>query len=67
MAVVAAGAAAVAVNARDGNVVFAAVLLAVFAVVGWWSWPGRPGSHLTHAEAQAGAGDDDVIVYWRPG
>lgn len=40
------------------------VLLAGFV---WWSWPGRRGSHIDHAAAQAAAGDHDVIVYWRPG
>ena len=52
---------------RSGSVVMGAVLLAVLAVVGWWSWPGRAGSHVSHREATEGADAQDVIVYWRPG
>lgn len=55
------------VTAGDGNAGLAVVLLGVVALFGWWSWPGRRGPHRNHAEAQATAGDDDVIVYWRPG
>ncbi len=58
---------AVVVNYLNGRVVFASVLAAIFLVVGWWSWPGRRGAHVSHAAAQAAAGDDDLIVYWRPG
>jgi glutaredoxin len=29
--------------------------------------PGDEGRQLSHAAAQAAAGDDDVIVYWMPG
>ncbi|MEL7208418.1 MAG: hypothetical protein AAGK32_09345 [Actinomycetota bacterium] len=43
------------------------VFLAIFAAIGWWSWPGRRGRHVSHADAQAAAEADDVIVYWRPG
>lgn len=66
IAVVAVGAVAVT-TALDGSPVQAVPVLAGLAVLGWWSWPGRRGSHMSHAEAQARAGDDDVIVYWRPG
>jgi len=58
---------AVVVNYAQGNVVFATVLLALVGGLAWWSWPGRKGSHLSHADAQANASDDDIIVYWRPG
>lgn len=67
MAVVVVGVVAVVVTAGDGNAGLAVVLLGVVALFGWWSWPGRRGPHRNHAEAQATAGDDDVIVYWRPG
>lgn len=58
---------AVVVNYLSGRVVFATILAVLFLVIGWWSWPGRRGAHIPHAEAQAAAGDDDLIVYWRPG
>ncbi|MGH1488872.1 MAG: hypothetical protein ACRBK7_05665 [Acidimicrobiales bacterium] len=50
----------------DGTL-FSYFFLALFAALAWWSWPGRVGRHAPHAEAQAAAADDDVIVYWRPG
>ena len=62
-----AGVVAVVVNYAQGNTVFATVLVGMFALLAWWSWPGRNGAHVSHAVAQANAGDDDVIVYWRPG
>ncbi len=46
---------------------FAWLVVVVFGAAAWWSWPGRRGRHVPHAEALAAAGDDDVIVYWRPG
>ncbi|MEM8923493.1 MAG: hypothetical protein AAGD35_08300 [Actinomycetota bacterium] len=46
---------------------FSWTFLAVFLGVAVWAWPGRRGAHTAHAEAMAAAGDDDVIVYWRPG
>jgi ABC-type microcin C transport system permease subunit YejB len=64
---VAAGVVAVVVNFAQGNTGFAVVLLVLFAGIAWWSWPGRQGSHVAHAAAQAEADDDDVVVYWRPG
>ena len=64
---VVAGIVAVVVNIADGNIAFAVVLLLLFAGIGWWSWPGRQGSHIAHAAAQESASADDVIVYWRPG
>lgn len=51
----------------DGSVATGIVLTALFAVFGWWSWPGRRGPHVSHREAQEAAATDDVIVYWRPG
>lgn len=51
----------------DGSYVSGAVILTLFAVFGWWSWPARRGPHVTHREAQDAAADDDLIVYWRPG
>lgn len=59
--------AAVVVNYLSGQVVFAAILAVLFLVIGWWSWPGRRGAHVSHSDAQAAAGEDDLIVYWRPG
>lgn len=64
---VAAGTVAIVVNYAQGNIVFATVLVVVFALIAWWSWPGRNGAHVSHVDAQANTGDDDVIVYWRPG
>lgn len=51
----------------DGSIAMGTVLLVILAVVGWWSWPGRKGPHISHREAQDQADADDVIVYWRPG
>lgn len=56
----------VAMAILDGNP-FMYVTLVLFAAMAWWSWPGRVGRHTPHAEAQAAASDDDIIVYWRPG
>lgn len=64
---VVAGGVAVVVNYAQGNVGFATILLLLFATIGWWSWPGRQGAHVSHTAAQEAADDDDVIVYWRPG
>ncbi|MEM9133469.1 MAG: hypothetical protein AAF962_13580 [Actinomycetota bacterium] len=52
---------------RSGGDVFSLGALALYSVIVWWSWPGRRGKHTPHAEALAAAGDDDVIIYWRPG
>lgn len=49
------------------SVVTGIVLTALFAVFGWWSWPGRRGPHVSHRDAQESAAANDVIVYWRPG
>jgi hypothetical protein len=53
--------------AIQSNNAFGWGALVFFLVLAWWSWPLRTGRHISHADAQAGAGDDDVIVYWRPG
>jgi glutaredoxin len=62
---------AVAINARQGDLVVASILLVAttMASIGlvWWTRPHRGGFHQSHAAAQAAAGPDDVIVYWRPG
>ncbi len=50
----------------DGSL-FSYLFFVAFAGAAWWSWPGRRGRHRPHAEALAAAGDDDIIVYWRPG
>lgn len=64
---VAAGLFAIVTNWRSGSQVFAVILALFFALIGWWSWPGRRGNHVDHAEAQASAESDDLIIYWRPG
>ena len=68
---VAAGLIVVVINAIQGDVVPATIFLALaallFALVAWWTAPSRGGPHTSHTAAQAAAGDDDVIVYWRPG
>jgi len=57
-----------ALNFADGDISTGdLVFTGVFVVLAWWAWPGRRGPHISHAEAQAGADDDDVIIYWRPG
>ena len=58
------------VNIIQGDLAFAAILLALTAVaIGWLLRMTRSsgGPHISHAAAQANAGADDVIVYWRPG
>lgn len=44
-----------------------AVGLAVVLAGGWWLSPLRRGRHVPHARAQAESGDDDLVVYWKPG
>ena len=66
-----AGLVVVVINYVQGDVVFATILLVLLGVLLglllWWTRPGRGGAHISHAAAQAAAGDGDVIVYWRPG
>lgn len=45
----------------------AAVGLALLLAGGWWLSPLHRGRHVPHASAQAESGDDDLIVYWKPG
>lgn len=49
-----------------GSIVLAGVVVAAALLV-WWTRPSGGGLHISHAAAQAVAGDGDVIVYWRPG
>ena len=43
-------------------------LLAILPIVAaWWVSPLRRGPHIDHAQAQAQARDDDLVVYWKPG
>ena len=66
-----AGLVVVIVNYIQGDVVFATILLVLLGLLlgllVWWTRPSRGGAHISHAAAQAAAGDGDVIVYWRPG
>ncbi len=66
-----AGLIAVAINYSQGDVAVATTLLVVLvpllAALLWWTRPSRGRPHISHAAAQAAAGDGDVIVYWRPG
>lgn len=41
--------------------------LAALLAGGWWLSPLHRGRHVSHARAQAMSGDDDLIVYWKPG
>lgn len=63
----AAGAFVVVLGVRGGNPVSTLISLALVGVIGWWSWPGRRGPHVSHADAHTDADPNDVIVYWRPG
>lgn len=58
-----------ALRANGGTVgVLIAVVLGVgAAVVAWRISPLRRSGHVDHARARELAGDDGVIVYWRPG
>jgi glutaredoxin len=67
LALVVTGVVVIAMSAADGSWISAAVLLTLLAALAWWAWPARRGRHMSHQEAQAAAGDGDVIVYWRPG
>jgi glutaredoxin len=59
------------VNYLQGDVVLATVILVLagllLGLLVWWTRPSRGSAHISHAAAQAAAGDGDVIVYWRPG
>ena len=61
----------VVINYIQGDVIFATILLALLGLflglLLWWTRPSRGGPHISHATAQAAAGDGDVILYWRPG
>ena len=54
-------------SALAGIPVVAVAAVVLLVLVGWWSWPGRQGRHVSHARALAEADPEDVIVYWRPG
>jgi len=56
-----------AMGASRQSLLTTVLWLLALAVLSWWVWPGRQGTHISHAEAQDQADDDDVIVYWRPG
>ena len=66
-----AGLIVVVINYIQGDAVFATMLLVVLGLLLglllWWTRPSRGGPHVSHAAAREAAGDDDVIVYWRPG
>lgn len=66
-----AGLIVVAVNFLQGDTAFATILLVLLGLLlgllVWWTRPSRDDAHVSHAVAQSAAGDDDVIVYWRPG
>lgn len=66
-----AGLIVVVINFIQGDTVFATILLVLLGLLLglliWWTRPSRGGPHISHAAAQAAAGDGDVIVYWRPG
>ena len=66
-----AGLVVVVINYIQGDVAFATILLLVLGLLLglllWWTRPSRGGPHISHATAQAAAGDGDVILYWRPG
>ncbi|MGF1597410.1 MAG: glutaredoxin family protein [Acidimicrobiales bacterium] len=68
---VVAGLIVVVINYLQGDVVFATILLVLLLFLLswllWWTRSNRGGPHISHAAAQAAAGDNDVIVYWRPG
>ena len=65
-----AGLIVVVIGFIQGDVVFATILLVVLGLLLglllWWTRPSG-GPHISHAAAQAAAGDGDVIVYWTPG
>jgi Flp pilus assembly protein TadB len=61
----------VVIDFVQGDILTASIVLAVVVVaavlLAWWTRPSGGGLHVSHAAAQAAAGDGDVIVYWRPG
>ena len=61
----------VVIDYIQGDVLFATILLVVLGpllgLLLWWTQPSRGGPHVSHAAAQAAAGDGDVILYWAPG
>ncbi len=48
------------------SIVLAGVVVAAGLLI-WWTRPSGGELHVSHAEARKAAGDDDLIVYWRPG
>ena len=44
-----------------------AVLVVTLLVAAWWVSPLHRGPHVDHVRAQARAGDEDLIIYWKPG
>lgn len=67
LALTGAGLTLVIMGLIDGTLTSTVISLLVLGVAGWWMWPGRTGPHVSHADAQRAAGDQGVIVYWRPG
>ncbi len=65
------GAVVLVVGLVTGAVASAATFLLIqgffLGLLLWMTRPGDEGRQLSHAAAQAAAGDDDVIVYWMPG
>ena len=69
--VILAGLIVVVINYLQGDTRQATILLVVLtAALGmliWWTRGKGGGPHISHAAAQASAGDNDLILYWRPG
>ena len=61
----------VVIDFSQGDVLVASIVLAGVVVAAgllvWWTRPSGGGFHVTHTEARKEAGDDGLIVYWRPG
>ena len=67
VAMLAGGVVVALLSFSGGSIVSGVVFVTAFAALGWWSWPGRRGTHVSHRRAHEAASDDDVIIYWRPG
>ena len=62
---------AIGIGYAQGNTASALAFLVILGVILsgilWLTRPRAGDRHLSHAAAQAAAGDRDVILYWRPG
>lgn len=66
-----AGLLVVTIGYIQGDMAFAMTFVAIqvlaLSLLLWFTRPRHVGADMSHAAAQAAAGDEDVILYWQPG